>query len=266
MLKNSKITINKKQKRDILLLILFPILAGIVSLIVKANFFISTLLFFGPISFYLSYRHKKAIKKTLLFSFILSILSFILVDYIATINNAWYVANSIFPFRFLNILPIEDCTWGMGLIYSVVIFYEYFFDKSNRKIIGKKMKYFCLIFGVMLVLFFTIFFIYPELFYVNYVYFWLGLLYIFIPVFMFLFFYPSLFLKFIKTGIYFFFFTILLELTGVHLGQWGFPSNQYVGWIELFNNRFPFEEFFFFIMLTAIAILSYYEFFNDDRK
>ncbi len=256
---------NKKQK-DILLLILFPILAMVVSLAVKANFLVSTLLFFGPMSIYLSYRHKKAIKKTLLFSFIISILSFIVVDYIATINGAWFVPDSVFPFRFLNILPIEDCIWGFGLIYSVIIFYEYFFDKSDGEIINRRMKYLYLIFGAILILFFVVLFLCPELFYINYIYFWIGILYIFIPVFMFLFFYPSLFAKFAKTGIYFFFFTVLLELTGVHLKQWQFLSDEYIGWVELFNNRFPFEEFFFFLMLASVAILSYYEFFNDDRK
>jgi len=28
----------------------------------------------------------------------------------------------------------------------------------------------------------------------------------------------------------------------------------------------PFEEFFFWIILSTIAILSFYEFFDDDRK
>ncbi|MBU1046714.1 hypothetical protein KKH36_02985 [Patescibacteria group bacterium] len=256
----------KKQKLDLFLIILLPVLAIIIALIFKANFLISTLLFFAPISIYLSYRNKKAIKKTLLSSCVFSIPIFIIVDYIGTINGTWYVPSTIFPFRFLEILPVEDYIWGVALVYLVIMFYEHFFDKNKKESIDKRIKYFYFIFGLGLISFFSILFLKPELFYINYAYFWVGLLFILIPVPLFLFFYPSLFTKFMKTGIYFFFFTLLLELTGVHLGQWQFTSDQYIGWVDLFGNKLPFEEFFFFVMLTAVSILSYYEFFIDDRK
>jgi hypothetical protein len=78
-------------------------------------------------------------------------------------------------------------------------------------------------------------------------------------------FFPRLFSKYVKAISYFFALFILLELTGVHLNQWVFPG-EFIGWVELFGIKFPFEEFFFFIILGSAVILSYYEVFADDRK
>ena len=257
---------SKKQKLDIVLLVLFPFIAIAVSLIFKTNFLISTLLFFGLPSIYLSYKNQKAIKKTLLFTFIISVPLSILIDYIAVINNSWYVPTSFFPFRFLGVIPIEDFIWGYGLAYTVIIFYEHFFDKTGREIIDKRMQYFGWLFGILLLLFFAILFLNPALLNIKYAYFWLGLTLVLLPAVTFLTFFPRMLSKYLKTGVYFFLLTLLLELTGLHLDQWRFPGTYFIGWVELFGYRFPFEEFFFFIMITAMAILSYYEFFDDDRK
>lgn len=50
------------------------------------------------------------------------------------------------------------------------------------------------------------------------------------------------------------------------LGQWTFPGDQFIGWVNMLGVRFPFEELLFWFMLAAIGILSYYEFFDDNRK
>jgi len=56
------------------------------------------------------------------------------------------------------------------------------------------------------------------------------------------------------------------ELTALHLGLWSFPGEHFIGWVDILGYRFPFEEFFFFIVLASIAGLAYYEFFDDDQK
>lgn len=66
---------------------------------------------------------------------------------------------------------------------------------------------------------------------------------------------------------YFFFFSLVYELTALTLGQWSFPAeNQFIGFVEFLGLRFPLEEFIFWIMLGTSATLVLYEFFNDDRK
>jgi len=49
----------------------------------------------------------------------------------------------------------------------------------------------------------------------------------------------------------------------LQLGQWAFPSNDFVGWVSLFGQRFPFEELFYWTMLAAVTVISYFEYFDD---
>ncbi len=102
-----------RKKGDIIILIMFPIVSVIVSLLIKANFLTSTLLFFGLPAIWLSYRTKEMINKTALFSLIFSIPFTIVIDYIAVLDKAWYVPNSII--RLFGIIPIEDFVWGFLL-------------------------------------------------------------------------------------------------------------------------------------------------------
>jgi hypothetical protein len=59
---------------------------------------------------------------------------------------------------------------------------------------------------------------------------------------------------------------LMFELTGLELQLWTFPGTHFIGWVDLLGYKFPFEEFFFWFVLSAITILSYYEFFDDNRK
>lgn len=253
------------KKIDYFLVILFPFLAFVLSLAVNAGFLLSILLFFGLLSIYLSIRHRKAIIKTFIFSVLFSVPIAVMADYIATLNKVWHVP-TIFSFRFLNIISIENFIWGFALTYSIVIFYEYFFDKTGKELISRRIRYFGYIFGALLALFFAVLLVRPAMLQIKHAYLWLGVTLVLIPEIIFLLVYPGLFLKFTKTGIYFFLFSTLHELSSLQLGHWWFPCSDCIGWVELVGQRLPFEEFFFFIMLGAIGILCYYEFFNDDRK
>jgi hypothetical protein len=254
------------KKLDILLLILFPILSVATSLIFKVNFLISILLFFGLPSIWLSYRTPSQVKKTGLFSLILSIPLGIFIDYIATTDHSWFVPTTIFPLRLFGVVPIEDLIWGFFLIYSIVIFYEHFLDKGKHELVDRKMKYLIWPLVVLMLVFFTILFTKPDLLVIPYAYFWLGAIFFILPSITFLSFFPRLLSKYVKTASYFFLLSLLFELTGLQLNQWIFPGSHFIGWVELFGYRFPFEEFFFWFVMGAIGVLSYYEFFDCDRK
>ncbi len=258
--------LNEKEmkKLDIILLVMFPIISVIISLAIKANFLTSTLLFFGLPAIWLSYRTKEMIKKTALFSLIFSIPFTIVVDYIAVLDRSWFVPNSLF--RLFGMIPIEDFVLGFILVYSIIIFYEHFLNKSKHNLIDKRMKYFVLPGISILAVFFIFLFSKPELLMIKYAYFWLGLIFLILPIITFLSFFPKLASKYVKTGVYFFVLTFLFELTGLHLGQWTFPGTNFIGYIEILSYKFPFEEFFYWMILLAVGILSYYEFFDDDRK
>ena len=75
----------------------------------------------------------------------------------------------------------------------------------------------------------------------------------------------ELLFKFLKVSAFFFFLFFAFELTALRLGQWNFPG-RYIGKVEIFNLVFPFEEFFFWILLSSTVVLSYYELYVDDEK
>ena len=254
------------KKLDIVLLILFPIVSVVLSLAFSVNFLVSILLFFGLPSLWLSFRTQSQVKKTFLFSFILSIPLGIFIDYIATIDNSWFVPTTVFPFRLFGVVPIEDLIWGFFLIYSIVIFYEHFLDKGKHELVDRRMKYLAWPLIILMLVFFAALFTKPDLLIIPYAYFWLGTIFFILPSITFLSFFPRLLSKYVKTASYFFLLAILFELTGLQLNQWTFPGNNFIGWVELFGHRFPFEEFFFWFVMGAISVLSYYEFFYDDRK
>ena len=106
----------------------------------------------------------------------------------------------------------------------------------------------------------------PELLIIPYFYFVGGVVLVLIPVISVLFKFPNLIVKFSKMGAYFFYSSIIYEITALKLGLWDFPGDQFIGWVSIFGTVFPFEELFFWIILGVLSVLSYYEFFDDDRK
>jgi hypothetical protein len=54
-------------------------------------------------------------------------------------------------------------------------------------------------------------------------------------------------------------------LTALSLGLWYYPSNQFIGWVDVHGLRFPVEELFGWILLGVAAILSCYEYLDDYR-
>lgn len=254
------------KKLDIILVIFFPILSSIISLALKANLLVSTLLFFGMPSIWLSYRSKDRIIKSASFSLIFSIPFTIVFEYLATLDKSWVVRTSIFPFRLFNIILIESLIWGFLFVYFVIIFYVHFLDKGKPVLIDPRMKYLACLLGILLLAFFIALFTNSRVLEIKYAYFWNGLIFGFMPTTIFLLFFPELLSQFVKTAVYFFFLSMLYELTALELGLWMFPGANFIGWVELLDYRFPFEEFFFWCMLSSASVLSYYEFFDDDRK
>jgi hypothetical protein len=106
----------------------------------------------------------------------------------------------------------------------------------------------------------------PSLLVIPYAYFWLGVVFAVVPSLTILSVFPRLLSKFVRTAAYFFLLALLFELTALHLHQWTFLGTQFIGWMEIFGFRFPFEEFFYWFVMGAISLLSYYEFFDDDQK
>lgn len=252
------------KKLDILVLILLPLIAVMGSLALRANFLTSAFLFYGLPAIYLSWRNTHAIKRAFIFSLLAFPVGFV-GDYLATNSNAWYVPQSSFPFRVLGVVPIDDLIWGFMLVYVVVIFYEHFLDKGKHNNVDRRLKYGVYITLASVVIFFSAYLLNPALLRIPYAYFTFGALAVFSPIVIFLSHFPRFLAKYTKVIIYFTCLNLVYEITALELGQWQFLGREYFGWVELWGHRFPFEEFFFYIVLISVAILSNFEYFDDGH-
>jgi hypothetical protein len=73
-------------------------------------------------------------------------------------------------------------------------------------------------------------------------------------------------IKMLKTAAYFFYLSFIYEILALNYGWWGFPTKSFIGWFSILGFKFPLEELVWWIMLFALAVLSCYEFFDDDGK
>lgn len=259
----------KKQdnKKDKVLILIWPIIAAILSFLFKANFFVSTIIFFGLPAIYLSFKNKNLIKKSAFFAVLFGLPLTIVIDYVLSISNTWFIPKSVFPVRLFGVVTIDMLLWGFLYLYFIVMYYEYFLEhKFKDKLYYPNMKYLIIgSFGLLFALL-TIIILNPALLNVQYFYLKVGLILGIIPIISVLLKFPNLVTKFLKTGAYFFYLSFIYEITAVKLGQWTFPGNSFIGWVTIFGANFPLEELLFWIILCAISVLSYYEFFDDDRK
>ena len=254
------------KKIDIVFLILSPVFATITSLFFRTNFLTSTLLYFGIPAVYLSWRNQHAVRKSAIFSSLFGLIGGgLVIDYLTHFNNVWFVT-TIFPVRIFGQVPIEDFLWGFLAVYNIIMFYEHFLDKGKHNLKDSYLKYFISLMFFITLIFTVIYICDKKLFFVPYFYLKAGFILILIPIISFLTFFPRLISKYLKTGVYFFAQSLMFELTALKLGQWSFNGNQYIGWIQISSMKFPIEEFVFWMVLFSTCVLSYYEFFDDDRK
>lgn len=245
----------------------WPIIAAILSIVFKANFLFSTLIFMGIPSLYLSILNKKIVPRVLYFSLFVGLTLGFILDLLAMHNNIWNV-QTMFGFRLFGVVGLEDLLWGFLYIYFVTIFYETFIDKHfSSKINNPRLKYLFLVIGTLLLTLVIVFLINPAILKIKYYYLKAGIIFVLVPLILFAAKFPNMLSKFLKLGAYFFFFTFVHEVTGVFLGHWEFlETYSYIGFIDIQGVFFPFEEFLFWIILGAMGFIAYYEYFDDDDK
>lgn len=253
------------KKIDILFLAILPIAAALISLFFRTNYLVTTLLFFGAGSVWFSLRKPNRILRSALFSALLAFPSAIVLDYVLVSDHAWW-SPTIFSSRVLGILPYEDFIWGFLESYFIIILYEYFLDKGKHRLVGRNFKYFIYYNLGILSLFFLAYFLTSTLIQIPYAYLWVGILFFILPSVAFLARFPKTISKFIKLGSYFLLLHIVFEFTALELGNWTFPGKHYIGVVNIIGFSIPIEEIVIWWALFIIAILSWYEFFDDDQK
>ncbi len=258
-----KKTAAKTKRKDLLIILVLPLLTGALILLLNLNFLITTLLFFGLPSLFLSIKNPKEVFKAIIVSLFGGTVNSFIAEYAATTHNLWQV-QTVFPFKLLGLLPVEELIWGILLLYSIIMFYDYFLDKSRHLI---KIKRYLIGFIYFLSLTFISFVIRPNVGAISpYFYLMVGLIGLVLPSVVYLIYQPTSFLKFFKTSLYTFYVGIIFEIISVKLGHWVFTGDKFIAWIEFWGAKFPFEELLCWQIVVAFAILAYYELFGDDNK
>ena len=228
------------------------------------NFLVSSFLFFGLPALYLSARNKTSIPRAALFAAIFVIFGGGIVDYFSTYNNAWFVP-TVLPFKLFGKVALEDLFWGFLFTYTIIMFYENFFDHRVHKTLGKKMPYFAAFLVICFLILALSLQLLKSLPVIHYFYLKGGLVLVLLPLVAFLVRFPRFISSFLKTLPYFFSLALLNEIAALHKGYWFFPTHEFIGWVSLGSSRFPFEEFLFFIIILSSSTLAYFEFFDDNR-
>jgi len=262
----AKKTLSAKKKPDVLLLILFPIIAAILVEIFNLNFFVSTLLFFGVPSVYLSFKKPGLISKTLIFTLIFATVMLIVLDYPVYIDRSWFVPNS--AFRFLdNAIPIEDAVWCYLWVYFAIIFWEYFLDFGKAKDrISSNMRYLIIFLSSLLTSFFLLYFIKKDVLYMPYFYLKFGAVLIVLPMAGVLLRFPRLIKKVLIIGLYFFMVSFLHEYVGLRHNHWYFDGTHYLGTTMFQGHLLPYDEIIFWWALGVPSLICWYELFVDNKK
>lgn len=260
----------KKHKIDLLILWAWLFIAPALSTIFAVEYFWSIVIFFILPSLYLSCRNPGVIKKSALFALLVGIPLVTVLDYMMEVTGSMLIPQSIFgDFRILGHVAVDSYIWGFFFLYLVVMYYETFLNHHFRtRLHYPNMKYLLIGMIVLLSTFFFVYFTLPEALHITYYfYFFWGLLLVLTPVVLLLTRYPRLIAKFFKAGAFFFLLFFGYELTAIAQQNWLFPGEeQFIGIVEIFGRRFPVEEMFYFIILGAFVTLTWYEFFDDDKK
>lgn len=255
------------KKLDLVLILIWPIAAALISFAIEAGLVTSMLLFLGVPAVYLSFKCPQYIRKVALFSLILSIPTAIIADHIMQQTGGWLTYSVFGSFRLFDYVIVDQIVWVFLYVYFVGIFYESFIDR--HKIVSStssKFKPFAIFMAIVLGLFVVAHFFSPALLNINYFYLKLGLVGM-IPLIIGLFKMPEVYGGILRAGVYFFVLSLIYELTALSLGQWSFPAkNQFIGIVQILGISFPFEELFFWIIIGAVAVATYYRLIAEDNK
>ncbi len=247
------------KKFDSIFLAGWVILSPILLHILPSNFFISSIIYLLIPSIFFSIKTPEIMPKAFIVSFF-TIPFVIICDYIAFLNRAWDVP-TIFHFRFLKFIPVEDFFFTFLAVYVVVVAFNYFFRLKNYTQINKsRLKKSSVAILIVTIIFFYLYRYQPSIFFIPYFYFWLDIFAFIIPTLVLIKFFPAYRKPLVYVIMYLFILMLPYELTADSLGFWTFPSHQYIGMIHLFNQSFPIEEFFAWMIFFAPATLAFTEF------
>lgn len=261
---------NRKRLLDLLIISIWSFSTVATGFLLPIDNFFSKAFVLGFIStippvIYMSSRKKKNWKRIALGTLVFGLLLGHLLEFVAHKSFIWQCKSLVFNSLIFG-TSTYDCTLGHGLmVIFMLTFYEHFLNKDVQHYIPKKV----LIVLIPSLLIGMLLYFVPEygveIPVTSYPYFYIGILAI-IPLIFLSLKNHKIITKLLFMGVFFFAYYFFFELLAVYKSYWIYPGNNYIGWVEILNLKFPFEELFFWMMLYAATIVSYYEIFIDDEK
>jgi hypothetical protein len=258
--------------RDMLILLAFPLIGAAVSLCAKTPYLISTFLFYVVPGIYVTIRfgHMWQATKNLLFSVVIAIPFTIVVDFIGTSSHVWYVPHTVFSTRFLGIIPWEDFFWLGLATYTIVALYAALLNEGERELAGPRLWYFVALASLMVIVFLVLLLSGLSEFFTSnsrYTYLGLGVAFFALPAGLFVWRFPWFLRRTAPLVAYFFYITILFELSATLLRQWVFTGTYLFPPLSVFGGGpIPYEELFFVGIVGPVATIAFYELCDDDLK
>lgn len=254
---------------DLLVLLGIIMIAAFLVIYFQVRFLTSTIFFFVTPSVYLLIRKRttKSVKNVFIASLLMGIVCSFVFDFLAEFNNAWSwpdLGRLVFPYKVLGIVPVDVMIWYFFYVFLIFLFYEYFIEYNQKDKLSPNFKYGFFVSIILLITLLLIFFTSPNILKFHYAYLIIATI-ASLPAIFFIIKKPSLLKKFLKVSLFFIFLYLIFEFTSLKLDHWRF-SGQYIGAVDFWGLRFPFEELFFWILISNAIALSYYEFFVDDNK
>lgn len=250
----------ERKKLDFLVVILLNVLTGLYTYLTR-DLYIGKMLFAGLLTqalpiLYLSLRSKKDWRKILLAMVIFDFL-FESFDFVAEYTHTWNVISVVLP-KLFGVLPLDNIITHESIIVYTLVFYEHFFGENSDSKISKNIFHPIIYGSILFIGAAFAFFLDPHLLSnIRYPFLYLGSLAV-TPLIILCLAKPKLFQKIAVSGVYFFFYYFATELIASHR-YWIYTGNNYIGWVSFFGMQFPFEEYFFWVILYGPTIIAYYK-------
>ena len=264
MIKNKR---SKLKGKQVDLLVLLGMLAVMCAYsIVTAHNFWGKPLFVGvvmcvPATLYLGWRRPKPWKKIMLASTLFGLLCGFLFEFIQVSAGAYYIVPTVFP-KLFGFLPPDNFLGHFLMSLLTFTFYEHFVNKESSKVISPRYRHILIAVIGADALLIAMHFLAPNLLHISYSYGIFGVIAL-VPLVRLLIIHPKYYRDVALMMPYFFCAYFSFELIAVKYKWWIYPSAHYLGYVQFLGLKFPFEEFFFWIMLYAATITSYYKTYLD---
>lgn len=233
------------------------ILTGSVGSYLFADTITGTMIFYLILpSLYLSIRNRELVKPISVFSLIVGTAGWLTFDLYAHGFGVWFVP-TVLDFKLFDLLTVENLVWTILFHYLTAMIYEMLWMRDEKAPEIDRLLLSILPLSLVSAAFIAIFLRTNIFSLIELHYLWMiaaG----FLGVTGYLI-YREYRMKIVYLIAYMFLPILSYEILALWTGSWAFPgtATSYIGWIELFGQRFPIEESLAFLVGPAGVIVNY---------